>query len=106
MSERAVQYALRCLEQSGSIKAAGRHESGTTIYDIPGVQILHRVQDQAKTVSDFAPEPSLNKKLFRVQNLHCPDPKCGLEFKTEAKLTDHRRNVHGESLPVPKEEAA
>jgi len=106
MSERAAQYALRSLESSGSIRPTGRHKSGTTIYEIPGVQILHRVQNHAQNVSDFAPEPSLNIENLRVQILHCPDPNCGLSFKSELRLVEHRRNVHGEEIALPDQEAA
>jgi hypothetical protein len=104
LSERATQYALRDLERTGAIRPTGRHKTGTTIYEIPGVQILHRVQNHVQNASDFAPEPSENVKDLWVQNLHCPS--CELSFRTKAKLVDHRRNVHGEDLPLPSEEAA
>ena len=58
LSERNVRYALRALEQSGAIYRSGRHESGTYIYTIAGVQDLPEGQSAEAYVQSFAPKPS------------------------------------------------
>lgn len=70
MSERAVQYALRQLVSEGHLTVRGKHQTGTTIYDIVGVQELHRgaiadqegVQLPAQGGATIAPEPTENRQ--------------------------------------------
>lgn len=71
MSERAVQYALRKLLDEGHIVEQGKSRSGTKIYDLVGVQELHRggaksdskgVQNPAERGADSAPDPSENRQ--------------------------------------------
>jgi len=95
MSERNVRYALRELEEHGSIRSTGRTSKGMKVYEIVGVQILQGLQKAAEQGADFAPEPSFNHQEPRVQILQCPQ--CGPlpKVKTQKHLTEHLENVHG-----------
>ena len=52
MTRRAVQSALRKLEEEGHIEAAGKRPSGTTVYTLRGVDATPRVVDAPRGVVD------------------------------------------------------
>ena len=108
VSEREVRYALRELEKSGELRTSMRNgPRGCNLYSLPlmskskqeqgqtlqGQKPTQGGQNPAARVSDFAPEPSLNRPLKQPSNTekpartHTPDKIRQIEAK-QKRLQD------------------
>ncbi len=84
MSERAVQYSLRKLEEEGHIVKTGKSPLGTNVYRIiMWVQNLHPGANGDEKATKIAPEPSVNRQSSPVpdgtgkERVHAKLPKIG-----------------------------